>query len=55
MKVIRLQRSGIDTINQCKHEKLETNLRRSRGVSRKFLIFQLVITLENQSWYQTDA
>ena len=26
-----------------------------RGVPRKFLIFQLVIALENQTWYQTDA
>ena len=25
------------------------------GVPRKFLIFQLVIALELQTWYQTDA
>ena len=34
---------------------IRENWRRSRGVPRKFLIFQLVIALENQSWYQTDA
>ena len=27
----------------------------SRGVPRKFLIFQFVIALENKTWYQTDA
>ena len=25
------------------------------GVPRQFLIFQLVIALENQTWYQTDS
>ena len=29
--------------------------RKSRDVPRKFLIIQLVIALENQTWYQTDA
>ena len=28
---------------------------KSRDVPRKFLIFHLVIALENQIWYQTDA
>ena len=28
---------------------------KSRGVPRKFLIFQLVIALESQTWYQTEA
>ena len=28
---------------------------KSRGLPRKLLIFQLVIALENQTWYQTDA
>ena len=28
---------------------------KSRGVPIKFHIFQLVIALENQTWYQTDA
>ena len=28
---------------------------KSRGVHRKCLIFQLVIALESQTWYQTDA
>ena len=27
----------------------------SRGVPKKLLIFQLVIALENQTWYQTNA
>ena len=35
--------------NQRKMEK------KSRGVPRKFLIFQLVIAFENQTWYQSDA
>ena len=30
-------------------------MRKQSGVPRKFLIFQLVIALENQTWYQTDA
>ena len=28
---------------------------KSRGVPRKFLIFQLVIASESQTWYQTEA
>ena len=28
---------------------------KSRGVPRKFLIFQLVIALESRTWYQTEA
>ena len=28
---------------------------KSRGVPRNFLIFQLVIAKESQTWYQTDA
>ena len=31
------------------------NCESSRGVPRKFLIFQLVIALANQTWYRTDA
>ena len=33
-------------------EKME---KKSRGVPKKVLIFQLVIALKNQTWYQTDA
>ena len=28
---------------------------KSRGVPRRILIFQLVIALESQTWYQTEA
>ena len=31
------------------------NREKSRGVPRNLLIFQLVIALESQTWYQTEA
>ena len=38
-----------------KTSEIRENGEKSRGVRRKFLKYQLVIALENQTWYQTDA